>query len=350
MVNFRYHIVSLVAVFLALAIGVVMGSTVIDRVTVETLEAQQRRLDENLGDARAENRRLSGEFDDLRQESAKVAREAGDRLVTGALRDVPVLLVGIRGNEASGRKELIEGLAQANARLQATMWLTERFALSDPDAHEALGELLGVEEKSSAKLRRVALERLGAALRALALGEVTPDAGLPTALSDADFLDVETQSDTFGSGIEPGTRIVLLVAPGEEGSKEEGRDASDDALSAVDRAAVDVVTTLTGSIVGGDGVPSDLVVAEAAGADRPDGSERPERARIVESLRADKVLAGRFSTVDNLDEPVGRSACLLALVDLGVDSAGHYGSGPGASRLLPAPAPAAPVLPAPPGA
>ena len=37
MINLRYHIVSLVAVFLALGMGIVMGSTVIDRVTVDAL-------------------------------------------------------------------------------------------------------------------------------------------------------------------------------------------------------------------------------------------------------------------------------------------------------------------------
>ena len=31
MINFRFHVVSIVAVFLALALGVVMGSTVVDR-------------------------------------------------------------------------------------------------------------------------------------------------------------------------------------------------------------------------------------------------------------------------------------------------------------------------------
>ena len=33
MINFRFHLVSLIAVFLALALGVVMGATVIDRAT-----------------------------------------------------------------------------------------------------------------------------------------------------------------------------------------------------------------------------------------------------------------------------------------------------------------------------
>ena len=37
MINFRFHIVSLVAVFLALALGIVIGSTVIDRAIVDNL-------------------------------------------------------------------------------------------------------------------------------------------------------------------------------------------------------------------------------------------------------------------------------------------------------------------------
>ncbi len=331
MVNFRYHIVSLVAVFLALAIGVVMGSTVIDRVTVETLEAQQDRLDTNLTNARAANRKVSGDLDDLRQASSQMAREAGDRLVAGSLLDVPVLLLGIRGNEPSGRKELIEGLAQANARVVATLWLTERFQLHDPDEQKSLGELLGVDEKSPTRLRRVGLERLGAALRSLALGEVTPDAGLPTALTDADFLELDAEGGGEAPAIGPGTRIVLAVAPGNQGGS-----SPDDEVTAADKAVGETVATLTRALVGGEQAPIDLVVAEAAVTDQP------ERARLIESLRDDKSPAGRFSTVDNLDEPIGRTACLLALRDLGVDAVGHYGSGPGASRLIPPLPPPAP--------
>lgn len=331
MVNFRYHIVSLVAVFLALAIGVVMGSTVIDRVTVETLEAQQDRLHTNLTNARAANRKVSGDLDNLRQASSQMAREAGDRLVPGSLLDVPVLLLGIRGNEPSGRKELIEGLAQANARAEATLWLTDRFQLHDLDDQKSLGELLGIEEKSATRLRRVGLERLGAALRSLALGEVTPDAGLPAALTDADFLELDVQGGGEALDIKPGTRIVLAVAPGDRGGS-----SPDNEVTAADKAVGETLTTLTRALVGGEQAPIDLVVAEAAVTDQP------ERARLIESLRDDKFLAGRFSTVDNLDEPIGRTACLLALRDLGVDGVGHYGSGPGASRLIPALPPAAP--------
>ncbi|MBV9664035.1 MAG: copper transporter, partial [Actinobacteria bacterium] len=40
MINFRYHLVSLTAVFLALAIGIAMGATVVDQATVKLLRSQ----------------------------------------------------------------------------------------------------------------------------------------------------------------------------------------------------------------------------------------------------------------------------------------------------------------------
>ena len=38
MINFRFHLVSLIAIFLALALGVVIGAGVIDRGVVDTLD------------------------------------------------------------------------------------------------------------------------------------------------------------------------------------------------------------------------------------------------------------------------------------------------------------------------
>ena len=45
MINLRYHIVSIVAVFLALAVGVVMGSTVIARSELDFLHNRQDDLE-----------------------------------------------------------------------------------------------------------------------------------------------------------------------------------------------------------------------------------------------------------------------------------------------------------------
>jgi len=58
---------------------------------------------------------------------------------------------------------------------------------------------------------------------------------------------------------------------------------------------------------------------------------------LVELLRDDDV-GDRLSTVDNLDDFAGRVAAVVSLQDLGVGRRGHYGVGPGAQRLVPAPA------------
>ena len=47
MINFRFHVVSLIAIFLALALGVVIGAGVIDRGVVDTLD---NRLDTRRGE------------------------------------------------------------------------------------------------------------------------------------------------------------------------------------------------------------------------------------------------------------------------------------------------------------
>ena len=55
MINIRYHVISLVAVFLALAIGVVAGSTVVQRSVVDNLKSTQGHIEKNLDDLEAKN-------------------------------------------------------------------------------------------------------------------------------------------------------------------------------------------------------------------------------------------------------------------------------------------------------
>ena len=60
MINIRYHVYSLVAVFLALAIGVAAGSTVVQRSVVDNLRSTQGRIEKNLDDLEAQERRAPG--------------------------------------------------------------------------------------------------------------------------------------------------------------------------------------------------------------------------------------------------------------------------------------------------
>ena len=51
MIDFRYHLVSIVAVFLALAIGIVLGSTELQGTTIDALRSLNRSLTNQLNAA-----------------------------------------------------------------------------------------------------------------------------------------------------------------------------------------------------------------------------------------------------------------------------------------------------------
>ena len=59
MLNLRYHVISLVAVFLALGIGVLMGSTVVNRGVVDQLRKRLDGVEASDRKTRSENDRLT---------------------------------------------------------------------------------------------------------------------------------------------------------------------------------------------------------------------------------------------------------------------------------------------------
>ena len=55
MINFRFHLASLIAIFLALALGVVIGAGVIDRGVVDTLDNRLDSIERRPTASRLEN-------------------------------------------------------------------------------------------------------------------------------------------------------------------------------------------------------------------------------------------------------------------------------------------------------
>jgi hypothetical protein len=168
MLNFRFHVVSLVAVFLALAIGIIMGSTVIDRALVDTLEEQQQSLRGTLDDLNEENASLRQELGDLREGVDRLASEGGERLLAGTLAAVPVLVVAVRGVDSAVLDDFEDLLGTAGALDQGTLWLTDRFVADDEGELADLAEALGVPEGTATAdaLRAETVRRVAAAIRA----------------------------------------------------------------------------------------------------------------------------------------------------------------------------------------
>src|SRR5919204_5609329 len=91
----RYHAYSLIAVFVALAIGLVIGAGFGQDVVSSTSESLQNSLEGDLQDARAERDAIAGELDQERQFSDAVypalvdGRLDGDRVGVIALGGIP---------------------------------------------------------------------------------------------------------------------------------------------------------------------------------------------------------------------------------------------------------------------
>jgi len=84
--------------------------------------------------------------------------------------------------------------------------------------------------------------------------------------------------------------------------------------------------------------PASVTVGELA-APRPAGasptSSKVPDAAALGNLRSNDEIAARLSTVDDLEEPFGRLALVLALQQEGIGIVGHYGNGPGATAPFP---------------
>jgi hypothetical protein len=306
MINFRFHLVSLVAVFLALAIGVVAGGA-LGQPTVDTLQNRIDTVEANAEQNRAENEELRAALD--RADAA--IDESSPFAVTDRLTNIPATILALRGVDEDSVNRTVTLARQAGATVPGIIWLEDRWSLTERDDVQALAGVLGVSPSG----RRVALR--GDALDALAarLAEGPPASGPDPlrALQDAGFVTLggvgsDAPAPDRVGGL--GTRAVLVAGTG----------AAVPARLVVEpfaRVAVD------------RGVP--LVAAEVF----PDDTQGANRGDSVESIRASDALTDRVSTVDDLERTEGSVAAVLALADFARGVVGDYGIGDGAERQLP---------------
>ncbi len=307
MVNLRYHVVSLIAVFLALTVGIVMGSTVVDRVTVDALNQRVTSVGKSVSNVQAENSRLSNQLGTVQD----FANQARDQLVRGRLKGVPVAVVAIAGVDRKHVDELRQSLVGSQATMAGTLWLTAKMRLDNENDLRALATAVSVGLDRPEVIRRQALAKLAEVLA----GGTDPGPN-PTlvALVNAGFVTYEappsqaTATIATNAALPPGMRLVVVSGA--------GADVGDD------QVALPLTQDLSQP-------PARLVVAES-GQDSAGG-----RGVFVGLVRKDDAIAPRVSTVDNLESPMGQAAAVLALEDLAGPRTGHFGVGPGAQRLLP---------------
>ena len=93
MINFRFHLVSLIAVFLAMGLGILVGSTVVDQVIVD-------RLDREISSVSHESNQLKSDNSELKDQVSKLndfLQKSSAYAVQQRLTAVPVAIVAEKG-------------------------------------------------------------------------------------------------------------------------------------------------------------------------------------------------------------------------------------------------------------
>jgi hypothetical protein len=335
-INFRFHIVSLIAVFLALAVGVVMGSTVIDKVTVDQLRTQLDRVEKKDDAVRTANEELGKEVAALQGFIDQAVPLLNGRRLAGA----NIAVVAIRGADGGAVRATVETLRNAGARVPGVLWLEPAWTLSDHDGADKLAKALAVPPAfttapttgtvattTTAKGARASSTTLPPAvesLRSQGLRELAArlvkaprsTADVLGALQDNGFVGVdgEGQPTPELSSI-PLLNMRVVVIGGNDERK-------------ISQAvAAPFVTALSE-----DGAP--VVFAEAFRA----AGKAFTRGDVVDDVRRSQTLAAKIPTVDDVDTVQGRTALVLSLEEFARGVVGHYGTGRGAKRQLPQPA------------
>lgn len=309
MVSFRFHLISLIAVFLALGIGITVGATVVDKATVSALESRLSTVDKRVDEA---NQRSDTLDSDVRRWRT-FGDQAASILVQSRLTGIPVLLVAIRGTDNGAVTKLRDLLISAGAKFEGTVWLTSKMALDPkkPEDAASLADALDAHVVGPDTLRQVALSRLSVAWAAGG-----PDVPL-AALRSAGFIDY----DAPPGGPVPDLAVLPVPATRFVVASQSTADVPNELLAGPFTAELAKAA-------------SRRVVAVEPGSDAAPG-KLADRAAFVGLLRADNQIGPLVSTVDDLEDLRGQVAAVLAVADLGSGRLGNYGVGAKATRLVP---------------
>ncbi len=310
MIDFRYHLVSIISIFLALAVGIVLGagplqgnlgSQLTDQVSALRIEKQ------DLNDRLAASQRRVGASDEY-------AKAVSNRVVDRRLAGHGVVVIVLPSAESTMVDLLEETLTRSGATLRGTVSInTEWF---DPSREKDRAEAAS----SAASTLGLASNLTGDALLAQVLARLTVSTAVVTAsesrtaalaaLVEAGLVDSSTEQ------LEPGDLVV--IASGDfSGEKAE-----------IERRST-TITALARALAEGS------VAAVVAGPQPVVAKGKSLTSDAVAAIRSDDATARVISTVDHASEAAGPAIVVLALESELVGQVGHYGTAEGATAAVP---------------
>lgn len=295
-ISFRYHLVTIVAVFLALGLGVLAGTTVIDQQLVQGLKDQiersngdEVRLTHELQIAQGKAQRQGQLLEEL------LARDLTERLVGNK-----VVVLTADGTESAMIDRTRTALQSAGAQVSGVFSLSKRIFA--PTARKQLEETV---PGAGADVGHAVATTLVRRLVDGPPGGADPLFGL---LSDGFIVpqgSTAVRQDDLAAIGGPSQVVVVVGGPSD--------------VQAVEAVLVPMTVGL---------VDGGLTVAAGESSSATDP--------LVRALRSDPAVQGHIVTVDDLDEPSGEYALILGLQQLLAGrSGGEFGFKDGSTALFP---------------
>ena len=324
MIDFRYHLVSLAAVLIALSIGIVLGAGP---------------LNDNIGST------LSGEVTKLRQEKEVLRQESNEQqqaidgrdrfdeavlpsIVAGRLTSHEVAVVALPEADDDTVEEIRDTLGESGAEVLDTVKVTSAWSSMKSDVRrdrEAAGDA-ALRDLGLDTVTRRGAERVDEAL-AVSLTGRESSRGTGASVGDSargkSWTRLKEASLVDGPDEVPAPADLVVVVGGPVPAEQPTETGTVDRLAERTAARWLALTHVFDR-------SSDGTVLAAAEADLGTSDASP-----VTMGRTRGNIAEGVSTVDVPETPMGRGAIVLALVEQVAGDHGHYGLGAEADAAVP---------------
>jgi hypothetical protein len=282
--DIRYHIITLVAVFLMLGLGILIGTTMVSSDAILKQQGQlAERLEKQFDAVRGENEKIRQRIEQVEAENGVLRTFAAEIVPFATAGRLQGLRIGLFECGGPAPQDLLNELRAAGAEVEPLITFVNGLDLKD--SQEKLRQDFGWPDKKPEDLSARLAREIS---RAVSTGQN------PTLIS---YLQAEGLLTVTGDCTKPVNAVIVV------GGAEGGENVR---VSRVDLHLIDSIQE--------EGI-------EVVGVEESKGSGNS----IKEYQRR------KISTVDNVDTPWGRVALVLALSG----QPGKYGTKPTANQLVP---------------
>ena len=316
MIDFRYHLVSIVAVFLALSLGLLLGSTELKPYVQRGLNGLSKAEQNQIENLLAQKRQLQGQVSSENQFALANAPSILHNVLTGQ-RAVLMLAPDAPGSVTSG---VTEALRTAGATVTGTLQFQPAFFDTSAATSQKLSQVAEQYAQPAAlNLTGTAQAQASELLAHMIMTQSTAGEPIP---GERDPESVQTVQALAGAGFltksgQPWDRATLAVViiPATPQSTDQSNPQSQALVTLAQQLNLAGLGTVVAGTVTGSGPGSAIDVMRAGG------------------------RAGHLTSVDNADYPIGQIVVAQSLADQQHGRSGSYGVTSSASAAGPSPPP-----------